>query len=293
MAMLLFLVVFFLAVPVASADTIHIVQPGENLFRIALKYGLSTNELAAYNGIVNPDHVYAGQVLNIPDGEDDQAAQEIATSEPEAEPSAPETDTSDPELEPSESSPVTHLVQRGEILSQIALDYGVSVQSIAQANGIANPSLLYAGLTLVIPNPSNMPAEEVPIQAPEANVSHGDRWIDVNLSTQRLTAYEETVPVFTTIISSGRYPYNTVTGEFQIYLRYRLQDMNGYNLGYDYYLPDVPYVQYFYSGFALHGTYWHNNFGTPMSHGCVNLTISDAQWLYNWSTYGTVVSVHY
>jgi lipoprotein-anchoring transpeptidase ErfK/SrfK len=60
-----------------------------------------------------------------------------------------------------------------------------------------------------------------------------------------------------------------------------------------YYLPDVPYIMYFYKGYGLHGTYWHNNFGTPMSHGCVNLTIPDAAWLYNFSSVGTVVNVHY
>ena len=69
--------------------------------------------------------------------------------------------------------------------------------------------------------------------------------------------------------------------------------MNGYRLGYDYYLPNVPYVQYFYRDYAIHGTYWHNNFGTPMSHGCVNLTIPDSQWIFNWASNGTVVNVHY
>jgi lipoprotein-anchoring transpeptidase ErfK/SrfK len=61
-----------------------------------------------------------------------------------------------------------------------------------------------------------------------------------------------------------------------------------------YYLPDVPYVMYFYESYGLHGTYWHNNFGTPMSHGCINFTIDDAGWLYNnWVSYGTVVNIHY
>jgi lipoprotein-anchoring transpeptidase ErfK/SrfK len=50
---------------------------------------------------------------------------------------------------------------------------------------------------------------------------------------------------------------------------------------------------YFYKGYGLHGTYWHSNFGTPMSHGCVNLTIPDAQWLYNWASVGTLVNIHY
>jgi lipoprotein-anchoring transpeptidase ErfK/SrfK len=60
-----------------------------------------------------------------------------------------------------------------------------------------------------------------------------------------------------------------------------------------YYLPNVPYVMYFYEGYGLHGTYWHNNFGHPMSHGCVNFTIEDAGWLFDFASVGTVVNLHY
>ena len=145
----------------------------------------------------------------------------------------------------------------------------------------------------MIPGATTTAAPAPAAPAPAPAVSYGNRWIDVNLTTQSLTAYENNTPVYYATISSGRYPYLTVTGQFQIYLRYQAQDMNGYRLGYDYYLPNVPYVQYFYRDFAIHGTYWHNNFGTPMSHGCVNMTPADSQWIFNWSTYGTVVNVHY
>ncbi len=279
---LFLLTFFFVALPLVSADTTYVVQPGENLFRIALRHGLTTAQLAAYNGIVNPDRVYAGQVLLIPDSNSAPAAQPAPAAAPA---SAPEATT---------ATSVTHLVQRGEILSAIALKYGVSVQAIAQANGIYNPSLIYAGQSLAIPGATTSTAAPQPAAAaPAPAVSYGNRWIDVNLTTQSLTAYENNTPVYNALISSGAYPYLTVTGQFQIYLRYQAQDMNGYRLGYDYYLPNVPYVQYFYRDFALHGTYWHNNFGTPMSHGCVNLSTPDAQWIYGWSTYGTVVNVHY
>ena len=59
-----------------------------------------------------------------------------------------------------------------------------------------------------------------------------------------------------------------------------------------YFLPGVPFTMYFYKGYGLHGTYWHNNFGTPMSHGCVNLTIPDSEWLYGFASIGTLVNVH-
>jgi lipoprotein-anchoring transpeptidase ErfK/SrfK len=119
-----------------------------------------------------------------------------------------------------------------------------------------------------------------------------ERWIDVDLSDQKLVAYEGDLPVFETLVSSGMARYPTVTGQFRIWLRYPSQTMDGARLGYDYYLEDVPFVQYFYEDYALHGTYWHSNFGNPMSHGCVNLSTPDSEWLYNFADYGTIVFVH-
>ena len=120
-----------------------------------------------------------------------------------------------------------------------------------------------------------------------------ERWVDVNLTTQRLTAYEGDTAVFSTLISSGTWEHPTVTGQFRIWLEFESQTMDGRLLGYDYYLEDVPYVMYFFEDYALHGTYWHNNFGTPMSHGCVNLATDDAGFIYNFATIGTLVNVHY
>ena len=124
-------------------------------------------------------------------------------------------------------------------------------------------------------------------------VGPSERWVDVNLTTQTLVAYEGKTPVMESIISSGRAPYYTVTGQFRIYYRLESQTMDGRRLGFDYVTPGVPWVQYFYGDFALHGAFWHNDFGTPVSHGCVNLNVSDAEWLYSWSDYGTLVNVHY
>lgn len=109
--------------------------------------------------------------------------------------------------------------------------------------------------------------------------------VEVSLATQTLIAYEGDTPVFQAVISSGTPRYPTVEGEFHIYAKHRFAPMTGGSAagGDYYYLPNVPSVMYFYSGFGLHGTYWHNNFGTPMSHGCVNLTKEDALWLFNWT----------
>lgn len=124
-------------------------------------------------------------------------------------------------------------------------------------------------------------------------VGANERWVDVNLSTQTMRAYEGDTVVYTTLISSGTWDHPTVTGQFRVWLTYESQTMDGRLLGYDYYLEDVPYVMYFYQDYALHGTFWHSNFGTPMSHGCVNLATSDAAWLYNFVSIGTLVNVHY
>jgi len=119
-----------------------------------------------------------------------------------------------------------------------------------------------------------------------------ERWIDVDLGSQTLAAYEGNQLVFSSLISSGTWNHPTVTGQFRIWVRYESQTMDGRRLGYDYYLENVPYVMYFFEDYALHGTFWHNNFGTPMSHGCVNMKTQDAQWIFNWSSLGTVVNVH-
>ncbi len=132
----------------------------------------------------------------------------------------------------------------------------------------------------------------IPVLRP-AGVGPNDKWIDVNLTQQTLVAYEGDVPVFDSLVSSGTWNHPTVTGQFRIYLRHTSQTMDGRLLGYDYYLENVPYVMYFFEDYALHGTFWHNNFGTPMSHGCVNLPTPAAEWIFNWSSMGTLVNVHY
>jgi len=113
------------------------------------------------------------------------------------------------------------------------------------------------------------------------------RWIRVDLSDQELIAYEGETPILRTKVSTGRPGTPTVTGTFRIYLKLRSQTMTGPG----YRLPNVPYVMYFYQGYALHGTYWHNNFGHPMSHGCVNLPTPIAAQLYEWAEVGTPVVV--
>ena len=109
--------------------------------------------------------------------------------------------------------------------------------------------------------------------------------IDVDLTKQRLTAYEGELPVFSAGISTGKDGFETPEGTFYIYAKLLYDDMTGNLQGEEYDVRKVPFVQYFNMGYALHGTYWHNEFGTGVrrSHGCVNLSMDDAQWLWIWS----------
>lgn len=122
-----------------------------------------------------------------------------------------------------------------------------------------------------------------------ANAGGGGRWIDVDLTNQMVYAYEGNTLVNSFLVSTGTWQHPTVTGQYYVYLKYRYKDMSGPG----YYLPNVPFTMFFYQGYAIHGTYWHSNFGTPMSHGCVNMTIPDSEWIYNFATVGTLVNVHY
>ncbi len=114
-------------------------------------------------------------------------------------------------------------------------------------------------------------------------------WIDVDLTHQTLTAYVGLIPVRTMLVSTGLPRTPTPVGRYQIQTKLRYDDMSGP----DYDLSNVPYVMYFYGGYGLHGTYWHANFGHPMSHGCVNLPTSEAEWLFYWAAVGTSVNVHW
>lgn len=140
------------------------------------------------------------------------------------------------------------------------------------------------------PSPTATPRPNVSFQisTDPAELADEGRWIDVDLSEQRITAYEGATAVRSFIVSTGTATHPTVTGQFRVYVKLRATDMSGPG----YYLPGVPWTMYFYRGYAVHGTYWHNNFGTPMSHGCVNLRIDEAEWMFKFASVGTLVNVH-
>ncbi len=258
-------------VPAASAapsstDSAYVVRPGDTLGSIAARFGVSASALARANGITNPDRIYIGQNLVIP-GASGSASQ----------PGAPKP----PATSPSQG---TYIVQQGDTLAKIAARFGTTVQALMRLNGISNPDRIWVGQRLIVSGSAGGGAAKPPPPGPVTG-----RWIDVDISAQRLTAYQGNTPVFSALISSGLPRTPTVIGRFKIYTKLRSTRMRG--PGYD--LPGVPYTMYFYKGYALHGTYWHNNFGHPMSHGCVNLRTQDAAWLFNWAGVGTTVVTHW
>jgi hypothetical protein len=112
-----------------------------------------------------------------------------------------------------------------------------------------------------------------------------ERWVSVDLYEQVLIAYEGTTPVFSTLVSSGLADWPTNEGLFNVYVRYPRTVMSGAEGQPDfYYLEEVPWTMYFDNDIGLHGTYWHDGFGYRHSHGCVNLSIMDAYWLYDWAS---------
>jgi hypothetical protein len=131
--------------------------------------------------------------------------------------------------------------------------------------------------------------------APDWSPTIWARRVDVDLSAQQLVAYEGDTPVYHAPVATGKDGFNTPTGTFAIYSKYPMEAMSGSAGGETWYVPNIPWVQYIVGGVAFHGTYWHDRWGTGfrLSHGCVNLNIDDAEWLYEWADIGTQVDIHY
>ena len=121
-----------------------------------------------------------------------------------------------------------------------------------------------------------------------------NRWISVNLYEQTLMVYEDGRMVYATLVSSGLGGWWTQPGVFQVYSKLEADKMGGAfeaDRSDYYFLEDVPWILYYDESRALHGAYWHNRFGYPRSHGCVNLPLADAHWIYDWAEEGTWVYV--
>ncbi|MFH1021738.1 MAG: L,D-transpeptidase [Pseudomonadota bacterium] len=165
----------------------------------------------------------------------------------------------DPAVVPARSLVIVHEIREAEQRKWCRIGTGVWVP--------------HARLAMVIP--SNRPE----------GVGGAERWIEVNLTEQTLSAYEGDQLIFATLISSGDERFPTIKGLFRIWAKVRIGKMSGGEDDSDrYHVEDVPWHMYFYKSYGLHTSYWHDFFGLSNSHGCVNLAPKDALWLFEWTS---------
>lgn len=149
-------------------------------------------------------------------------------------------------------------------------------------------SLCWCVTTAVTAKKAIVSAQEVGIAAQVDDLRQSNsRWIDIDLSRQRLNAWEGDTLVFSAAVSTGRSGEPTPAGVFAVQSKVEKAWMQGEN--YD--VPNVPYAMFYSGNYAIHGAYWHEQFGSPVSSGCINLPIDQAAWLYNWADVGTPVVV--
>lgn len=131
----------------------------------------------------------------------------------------------------------------------------------------------------------SIPPDEI-LAIPEPVRTEG-KAIGVDISKQIAYAWLDGELQYFAKVSSGKGGHATPTGEFKVYGKTRDQKMSGA----DFYLPHIPFILWYNGDYSLHGTYWHNNFGTPMSHGCSNLSVQDAEWFFDFADIGTPVAI--
>jgi lipoprotein-anchoring transpeptidase ErfK/SrfK len=239
----------------AQANTrTYIVRRGDWLSTIAQRFGVSLSSLISTNKIRNPDLIFVGQRLEIT-GKQVPIASKIYT------------------------------VRWGDTLFSIARRFGISLSTLMQLNNIPNPNLVFAGQKLLLSGNS-----QSSLTTPTGNL-----WVEVNLSKQKLYLWQGDRIIFSCLVSTGVSSYSTPTGRFRVWGKFLYDDMSGGSRerGNYYFLSKVPNVIYFYKSYALHGTYWHSNFGQRMSHGCINLSIPDAEYLYQRLKIGDLIVIHY
>jgi LysM repeat protein len=236
---------------------IHIVQPGENLFRLSLRYNTTVAAIMAANGITNAHTIYAGQRLIIPGA------------------AAPAT-------APAPATPETYSVRRGDTLTQIARRFGTTVLELARLNGITNPSTIYAGQVLRLTG-----------SAPAAT---GGKRILVDISEQHLYAYTGDQLVFSFVASTGAAPTYTRTGQFYVQSKIPNAYGATWDIWMPHWLGiywaggsenGIHALPILSNGQTL----WAGYLGTPISYGCVVLGTYEAASLYQWAELGTPVTI--
>jgi lipoprotein-anchoring transpeptidase ErfK/SrfK len=169
-----------------------------------------------------------------------------------------------------------------------ALAYGVAVQLTGEFKGSGDDRWLETE------DRTWMKEKDIAIAAKNMKLpefaSGTTKWIDVSIQRQTLTLFEGSKPIYATMISTGKdglgdpaKTYSTPTGTFKIRDKHITDTMDSQMLGSEFELNDVPYVEYFKAGYALHAAYWHTEYGRPRSHGCINMSPIDAYRLFRWT----------
>lgn len=159
----------------------------------------------------------------------------------------------------------------------------ISTLNLNASLALTQPELIARSSTPAKGEPSRIAAKTLALR------KSNRRWIEIDLSSQRLIAWQGKTPYYAVIISTGKDSTPTPTGVFEIQSKLRSARMQGD----DYDLPDVPFTMFYSGNYAIHGAYWHHRFGTPVSHGCVNVAVDHAQRLFNWASVGTPVVVRH
>lgn len=173
----------------------------------------------------------------------------------------------------------------------------LSCQESLELN-IDNTSSASFGGEVLTPPKIDLAKDKTPSNVLGEAALNGEKHIYVDLASQTLSAYQGDTLFMQTLISSGKW-FPTPTGDFKIWRSVRATKMSGGEGAGYYYLPNVPFVMFFSGsgiaagrGFSLHGTYWHNNFGHAMSHGCVNMRTVDAEKIFYWADSDTVITIY-
>ncbi len=306
----------------AQEQTVHVVQAGENLFRLALRYGTTVEAIMAANGITDQHMIYVGQRLVIPSGGRTTASAAAATTggtyvvqpgdtligiafrygvgmwelmlanslfafhqiQPGTKLVIPGAGGALPEPNPKTSE--TYVVRPGDTLTSIAQRFNTTAFALAQSNGISDPSMIRVGQVLQVPRvPSSTPVS-----------AEGKKRILIDLSEQHLYAFQGDQLIYSFICSSGRAPYYTRTGEFQV----QSKIPNAYGSAWNIWMPH--WLGIYWAGSTENGihalpimangqTLWAGYLGQPISYGCIVLDTDDAKKLYDWAEIGTPVSI--